>query len=1255
LSNSRDIEEKYWIYSVDPENWEVVKKHNVWASRVPIEKINERIHQNDYVIFFVTGTKKFQGIFKFSSDWYNAKNVIWPDETDEVRYFSQIKLKPIANRNVDLWDVAKKLEYFPEPENKRDSSLKLQGRGGYPSNKESLSKKDFKILLSEMKHRYFVAMGPWSNWEHSLSRKPILWGVKPDTSGTNIGEFNRLLIGDIIFFYVTLEKPSKFSKYGFFGVGKVVRKCPNEEELYWPNETNEEKYTHRFQIKPIKIFENDDDILWFDGLPNTKGLAGIKSNNPGLEPLLDAVEKKWNVDIDEIDDKFYLYQNNPSYPVLRKDKIDKYFGINYAGGITDYKNKNDYIVLISSLAGIYRDKIGEQLITYTGQGQTGDQTLTGGNLGIVEAKEKSRKLYFLEELEGPNGKRTNDYRFLGEVEYLAHYFEDEPTENRKVIRFILKRTNGPWDLKHIHNLSEKQINHVAWNPNVDFNTSTKTIKLPKNICEQFNISKKDTIQIKLDTITITSSFIDDYEILIPEDVRTFLKTRQDYTCVLEKINPIILQNINESDFSHYNQLDFELNSKIISFQKIGTDYYFDCYGHVMNFRQDKCSDLSRNLMLPITNKISSFCSEPILRIEEIELKNKLQKIITNASYGISGQKPLVLIVIIYWLSKNKFKEKSLVEYLKKLKKPTSDDILELLIHNSKLFSDYVLIYKLYEALELIRFEFNRAGMGYFIKQALEMNTNDGRLITEISINGLDESLSEIEPDRAKILLYNLLKENLDESILMDFWNRLYGEYYAIKCPPEILDKIKNQPNFDPESPVIEIKREIYTSLMSQFSEISQTNEVSDGKLRIPTKEEIEAGIKEIKKELLIDGSIIEEIVMHLASGRHVLLAGPVGTGKTRLSQLIPGIFWTENCGYFGDVRTATADWTTQDVIGGISPKISDNPINPITYEIDNGCVTDTVLENYEKESRKTENTIRHTSVHTVNDEKKQFHGTWLVIDEFNRADIDKAFGQLFTALEYGVLKIQDIHTEKTIRSIKIPKDYRIIGTLNTADKHYLFNLSDALKRRFAYVEISIPEKDKKLEMFLAAKNALKELDQEKLQDIIKIEKDSEDFDFISESLKEKLGNGYNALEIVRSFKPLGTAILKLIYQNLITAEKIGLDNSFDHAINANIIPQLETIPKPTIKILYEYLFGDVVNFLKTETQKEQYQVGLEAILSYMEYADEDIESHLKGILTGDVPDMKAEITSMKESHKIEFAKSSIFKKSLDKILKQSEF
>lgn len=49
-------------------------------------------------------------------------------------------------------------------------------------------------------------------------------------------------------------------------------------------------------------------------------------------------------------------------------------------------------------------------------------------------------------------------------------------------------------------------------------------------------------------------------------------------------------------------------------------------------------------------------------------------------------------------------------------------------------------------------------------------------------------------------------------------------------------------------------------------------------------------------------------------------------------------------------------------------------------------------------------------------------------------------------------------------------------TLNTADKHYLFKLSDALKRRFAYIEIfPPPNEQKETEIYYALNNALKGL------------------------------------------------------------------------------------------------------------------------------------------------------------------------------------
>jgi MoxR-like ATPase len=126
--------------------------------------------------------------------------------------------------------------------------------------------------------------------------------------------------------------------------------------------------------------------------------------------------------------------------------------------------------------------------------------------------------------------------------------------------------------------------------------------------------------------------------------------------------------------------------------------------------------------------------------------------------------------------------------------------------------------------------------------------------------------------------------------------------------------------------------------------------------------------------------------------------------------------------------------------------------------------------------------------------------SWLIVDEFNRAEADKSFGQLFTILsgKNVELPFKDTVTNKHI-SIEhynglnsyydkelavyfIGKNWRVLGTMNTFDKNSLFELSYALMRRFSFINIPIPS-NTHLEM-IVNQGSLSENDKEFIKTIV---------------------------------------------------------------------------------------------------------------------------------------------------------------------------
>ncbi|WP_160141645.1 AAA family ATPase [Salicibibacter halophilus] len=180
-------------------------------------------------------------------------------------------------------------------------------------------------------------------------------------------------------------------------------------------------------------------------------------------------------------------------------------------------------------------------------------------------------------------------------------------------------------------------------------------------------------------------------------------------------------------------------------------------------------------------------------------------------------------------------------------------------------------------------------------------------------------------------------------------------------------------------------------------------------------------LKDMQTDTGMDDTQVQRWLRSLNRKGQAILYGPPGTGKTYMAKKMAQHLIGGNDGFYDIVQFHPA-YAYEDFIQGIRPVNRDGVLD---YPLMDGRF----LEFCQRASTKQGECV-------------------LIIDEINRANLSRVFGELMYLLEYREQKMPLAGGKE----LRIPQNVRIIGTMNTADRSIAL-MDHALRRRFAFLSL----------------------------------------------------------------------------------------------------------------------------------------------------------------------------------------------------------
>lgn len=184
----------------------------------------------------------------------------------------------------------------------------------------------------------------------------------------------------------------------------------------------------------------------------------------------------------------------------------------------------------------------------------------------------------------------------------------------------------------------------------------------------------------------------------------------------------------------------------------------------------------------------------------------------------------------------------------------------------------------------------------------------------------------------------------------------------------------------------------------------------------------------LSQELQLDEAWISRVIDAIHRRGQVILYGPPGTGKTYVAKALTRAL----TGKDGAERRIQfhPSYTYEDFFAGYRPREKNGQL---VFELTKGPL-----------SRISDDARRDPDVTHV-----------LMIDEINRANLSKVFGELYYLLEYRDEPIDLLYAGSGTDggdTFSLPPNVVIIGTMNTADRSIAL-LDSAMRRRFSFFEL----------------------------------------------------------------------------------------------------------------------------------------------------------------------------------------------------------